>query len=73
LINEHENLRRDFGPTLPDAPTPATNRTIVTVLAGKRTVEHSRSRIRSAIAHRLNTRVGPTEIDRHQGAANPSG
>ena len=47
---------------LPDALTSAANRPVVTILAGKRTVRHSRSRIRSAIAHGLIACVIPTEI-----------
>jgi hypothetical protein len=44
---------RSRASVLPDAPTPTTNRPVVTMLAGKRTVSHSGSRIRFAIAHRL--------------------
>ena len=54
---------------LPDASAPAANRPVVAILAGKRTVSHSRSRIRSAIAHGLNACVSPAEIYGLQGAA----
>jgi len=54
---------------LPDASTPAANRPVVAILAGKRTVSHSHSRIRSAIAHRLIACVSPTEVNRSRGAA----
>ena len=56
---------------LPNAPTPAANRPVVTVLAGKRTVRHSQSRIRGVIARGLIACVGPTEIGRGEGAAPP--
>jgi len=58
---------------LPDASTPAANRPVVAILAGKRTVSHSRSRIRSAIAYRPNACVRPAEIYRFQGAAERGG
>jgi hypothetical protein len=45
-----------------NAPTPAANRPVVTMFAGERTVGHSRSRIRFAIAHGLIACVVPTEI-----------
>src|SRR6266566_6580319 len=38
---------------LPDALTPALNRPVVAMRAGKRAVSHSHSRIRFAIAHGL--------------------
>jgi hypothetical protein len=56
-----------------NAPTPAANRPVVTMFAGKRTVSHLNSRIRFAIAHGLIARVNPTEILRRQGAADASG
>ena len=67
----HEPINPDIKSAfvLPDASTPAANRPVVAILAGKRTVSHSRSGIRSAIAHRLNACVRPAEIYRFQGAA----
>ena len=49
------------------APTPASNWPVVTMFAGKRTVGHSRSRIRFDIAHGLIACVVPTEILRRSG------
>jgi hypothetical protein len=58
---------------LPDALTPAVNRPVVAIRAGKRAVSHSHSRIRFAIAHGLIARVNPTEVLRRQGAADAGG
>ena len=44
---------------LPDALTPAVNRPVVAIRAGKRAVSHSHSRIRFAIAHGLIARCKP--------------
>lgn len=55
-----------------NAPTPAANRPVVAMLAGKRTVRHSGSRIRFAVAHGLTARVSPAEICRLEGAADSS-
>ena len=53
---------RAVWPVAANAPTPAVDRPVVTMFAGKRTVGHSRSRIRFAIAYGLIACVVPTEL-----------
>lgn len=59
---------------LPDALTEAAaSRPVIAMLAGGRAVQHLQGRIGCNIAYRLIAGGDPARINRHQGAAGPSG